>query len=189
MLPSYEGSGAHVLRPLPMFDIRRAGTPPSFRAPRDGFGFSILDTGRFQAGPTVKVNLARKESSDSDLRGLGNVDWTLEAGAFAEYWPADWLRTRVELRQGIGGHHGLVSDITADLVVPVTQQLTLSGGPRMTLATAAATSPYFSITPTQSIGLRPAGLRRRRRLALDRGRRAGALRMVAAMGDACIHRI
>jgi outer membrane protein len=43
-----------------------------------------------------------------------------------------------------------VSDVTADLVVPVTRQLTFSGGPRMTLATAAATSPYFSITPGQS---------------------------------------
>ena len=55
------------------------------------------------------------------------------------------------MRQGIGGHHGLVSDLTADLVVPVTPQLTLSGGPRLTLASAAATSPYFSITPGQSV--------------------------------------
>ena len=29
-------------------------------------------------------------------------------------------------------------------------QLTLSGGPRMTLVTAAANDPYFSITPWQS---------------------------------------
>jgi len=150
VLPNFEGSASSMLRPFPIFDIRRAGTPPSFRSPRDGFSFGILDSGRFQVGPTVKLVFARNESSDNSLRGLGDVAWTFEAGAFVEYWPADWLRGRVEIRQGIGGHQGLVSDVTADLVRPVTKQFTLSGGPRMTLAAAAATSPYFSITPAQS---------------------------------------
>jgi outer membrane protein len=150
VLPSYEGASNSMLRPFPMFDIRRAGTKASFRSPRDGFSFGILDVGRFQAGPTVKARFARNEGSDSNLRGLGDSGWTLEAGVFVEYWPTDWLRGRVELRQGIGGHHGLVSDLTADLVMPVTQQLTLSGGPRLTVASAAATNPYFSITPGQS---------------------------------------
>ena len=149
-IPSYDGSSNALLLPFPLFSVRPAGTPAAFRSPRDGFGFGILDSGSFQAGASFKVKVPRTESSDSDLRGLGDIGWTLEAGAFAQYWPADWLRTRVELRQGIGGHHGLVSDLTADVVVPVTKQLTLSGGPRMTLATAAATSPYFGITPAQS---------------------------------------
>jgi outer membrane protein len=78
------------------------------------------------------------------------VDWTLEAGAFAEFWPTQWLRGRFEIRQGIGGHHGVVSDLMADVVVPVTPQLTLSGGPRATLASGQALSPYFSITPQES---------------------------------------
>jgi outer membrane protein len=152
VLPTYEGSARSMLAPFPLFDIRRAGTPRNFSSPRDGFSFGILDSRRFQVGPTVKVRFPRKEGNDSDLRGLGDIGWTLEAGGFVEYWPADWLRGRVELRQGIGGHHGLVSDLTADLVMPVTPQLTLSGGPRLTLASAAATSPYFSITPAQSAG-------------------------------------
>jgi MipA family protein len=151
VLPSYEGSGNTTLSLLPMFDVHRADKEGSFRSPRDGFSFGILDYGRFRAGPTTKVKFERKESSDINLRGLGDIAWTLEAGAFVEYWPVDWLRTRAELRQGIGGHHGLVSDITADLVVPVAPKLVLSGGPRLTLATAAATDPYFSITTAQSV--------------------------------------
>jgi outer membrane protein len=151
MLPRYEGSNSEVFRPLPVINVRRAGTAARFRSPRDGASFGILESGRFVAGPTFKIKMPRKESDDSSLRGLGDVGWTVEAGAFAEYWPTDWLRTRVELRQGIGGHHGLVSDLTADLVYRATQQLTLSGGPRVSLATAAATSPYFSVTPGQSI--------------------------------------
>jgi outer membrane protein len=151
VLPSYEGSGDSMLRPFPLFDVRRAGKPANFRSPRDGFSFGILDYGRFIVGPTTKVRFARNEGSDTSLRGLGDVGWAFEAGAFAEYWPTDWLRTRVELRQGFGAHHGLVSDITADLVVPVAPRLTLSAGPRMTLVTSAYTGPYFSITPRQSL--------------------------------------
>jgi outer membrane protein len=151
VLPTFEGSGRYELLPFPLFNLRPAGTPPTFSSPRDGFGFGILDTGRFRIGPAFKIKLPRNESDDGNLRGLGDVDWTLEAGAFADFWPTEWLRTRAEVRQGIGGHHGIVSDLIADVVVPVTPQLTLSGGPRTTLATGAATSPYFSITPGQSV--------------------------------------
>lgn len=151
LMPKYEGSNAEVFRPLPVINIRRAGTAARFRSPRDGASFGILESGRFVAGPSFKIKMPRKEGDDSSLRGLGDVGWTVEAGAFAEYWPTDWLRGRVELRQGIGGHHGLVSDLMADVVYRATQQLTLSGGPRMTLATSAAESPYFSVSPTQSI--------------------------------------
>jgi outer membrane protein len=150
VMPGFEGSASSVLRPVPIFRIRRAGTPDSFRSARDGGSVALYDAGRFKLGPTVKFRYARKESDDTDLRGLGDIDWAVEPGAFAEFWLTDWLRTRAELRQGIGGHHGLVSDLSADVVAPVTGQLTLSGGPRMTLASAKATSPYFSITPAQS---------------------------------------
>lgn len=151
MLPRYEGSNTEVFRPFPVINVRRAGTAARFRSPRDGASFGILESGRFVAGPTFKVRMPRKESDDSNLRGLGDVGWTVEGGGFVEYWPTDWLRGRAELRQGIGGHHGLVSDLMIDGVYRATQQLTLSGGPRLTLATASAESPYFSVSSTQSI--------------------------------------
>ena len=75
---------------------------------------------------------------------------TAEVGGFFDYWPTRWLRARVELRQGIGGHHGVVSDETVDVVVPVSPQWTLSGGPRLTVATADANRPYFGIDAAQS---------------------------------------
>ena len=150
MLPTFEGSDRYTVLPFPVFDLRRAGTPPTFHSPYDGFGFGVLDTGQFRIGPTFKVRLPRNESDDSDLKGLGDVSWALEAGVFADYWVMPWLRTRAELRQGFGGHHGIVADLTADAVIPIAPRWTLSGGPRLTLATTAATTPYFSVTPEQS---------------------------------------
>lgn len=148
--PTFPGSDRYTFLPLPLFDVRRAGTAPRFHSPRDGFGVPILNAGRFLAGPAFKIRLPRRESDDSDLNGLGNVDFTFEAGAFAEFWVTDWLRTRAEVRQGFGGHHGVVADLTADLVMPVTSQLTLSGGPRTTLMTDKAIDPYFSVNSVQA---------------------------------------
>lgn len=150
VLPKFEGADSAMFRPLPILRARRADTPDEFRSSRDGLSVAILDTGKFKLGPVAFFRFGRKESDDSSLRGLGDVNWAFEAGGFAEYWPAEWLRTRLEVRQGFGGHHGVVGDLSADLVFPVTPQLTLSGGPRLTAGTAASMSPYFSITPTQA---------------------------------------
>lgn len=150
VLPQFDGSRNSVLRPLPVFRLRRSGTPEQFRSPRDGAGATLIDTPRVKFGPAIKVKLPRKETDDGALGGLGDIGWTVEAGGFAEVWPLEWLRGRVELRQGFGGHEGLVGDLSADLVVPLTDRLTVSGGPRLSAANAAAISPYYSITTAQS---------------------------------------
>ncbi|MBI1204652.1 MAG: MipA/OmpV family protein [Rhodopseudomonas sp.] len=150
MMPEFEGATSSEFRPVPIFRIRRTGSKDRFRSAFDGFSIALFESGRFAAGPTAKFRYRRKEGDSDSLRGLGDVDWTLEVGAFAEFWPTDWLRTRAELRQGMGGHHGVVADLSADIVQPVTSQLTLSGGPRLTLSSASAVSPYFDITAAQS---------------------------------------
>jgi outer membrane protein len=149
--PRWVGSdGNYIFVPVPLLDIRKAGTPERFHGTRDGFGVALIDLGQFRAGPVGWGRLPRKESKDSKLTGLGDIDTAYEFGMFAEYMWAPWLRTRAEMRQGFGGHHGIVADLTADAIAPMSKQFTLSAGPRITLATTPATSPYFSITTAQS---------------------------------------
>ncbi len=148
--PAWVGADHDHVVPNPLFDIRPQGTPQRFGAPRDGIGVALIDAGAFRAGPVGNLEAGRKESRSSELHGLGDVRRTVELGGFAEYWWAPWLRTRGELRQGMGGHHGLVSDLTADVVAPVAPGWTLSGGPRVTFATSAAISPYFSVDAEQA---------------------------------------
>ena len=69
VLPTYEGSDRYMLRPFPLFDLRKAGTPPTFHAPRDGFGFGLYDNGRFRVGPAAKIRFPRRESNDCDFAG------------------------------------------------------------------------------------------------------------------------
>jgi outer membrane protein len=150
--PLFQGSSRERLRPYPIFAVRRYGTPEPFRGPRDGLDIAVIDDGTFQLGPVGQLVYSQRDKSDfSAVRSLGNVPWAAELGVFAQYWWMPWLRSRVEVRQGFNGHHGIVSDITTDAVVRVTQQWTLSAGPRVTLATTPAVSPYFSITPIQSL--------------------------------------
>ena len=150
--PLFQGSSRERLRPYPIFAVRRYGTPEPFRGPRDGLDVAVIDDGTFQLGPVGQLVYSQRDKSDFPaVRSLGNVPWAAELGVFAQYWWMPWLRSRVEVRQGFNGHHGIISDITMDAVVRVTQQWTLSAGPRVTLATTPAVSPYFSITPIQSL--------------------------------------
>jgi outer membrane protein len=149
--PRWQGSdGNYVFVPVPLLDVRRAGTPERFHGTRDGFGLGLIDVGQFRAGPVGAIRLSRKQGDDTKLLGLGDVDTAYEFGIFAEYMWASWLRTRAEVRQGTGGHHGVVADLTADAIARVSPQLTFSAGPRITLASTPATTPYFSITAAQA---------------------------------------
>jgi MipA family protein len=148
--PLYVGSSRTLVRPYPIFDVRRAGAPEHFHAPRDGIGIAIFEGSNYQVGPVGQFRTARREKDDPALTGLGDVPWAPELGLFGEYWPVSWLRTRAELRQGFHGHTGQLADVMVDGVFPFGRQLTLSGGPRVTFASSGATAPYFSIDALQS---------------------------------------
>jgi outer membrane protein len=134
---------------LPLFNIRKEGTPPEFFGPRDSFGINIINLGQFQFGPALLFMGDRNAQNYKELYGLGSVGYTAQVGAFANFWPLPWLRLRGEIRQGIGGETGVTGDLILDAVVPV-EQWRFSAGPRMTLQSTAAVSPYFSITAAQS---------------------------------------
>ena len=149
--PAFEGSSQYLISPVPVLSLRPAGRAARFSSERDSGGIALINLNGFHAGPAAKFKSARYESDSEQLRGLGDVDWALEIGGFAEYWPSEWLRTRVEVRRGFNGHEGIVADLTADVVVPLPERWTLSGGPRVTFADGKAIAPYFSINAAQAL--------------------------------------
>lgn len=158
-IPAWPGSPADKFQFIgfPLFALQKPGDPPFFFGARDGFGVPIFDFGSLQIGPVGKINWPRYSSSYTQLNGLGDVGWAVQIGGYAQYWPVPWLRLRGEVRQGIGAETGVIGDLFADVVVPV-GQFRLSAGPRMTVESTAALSPYFSITPTQSTNSTVSGL-------------------------------
>ena len=149
--PDFEGASHSLFSPVPIFSIRRAGSVDQFRSPRDNASIALIDFGDLRAGPAGKFVSSRKASSYSELNGLGDVKTAFELGGFIEYFPVDWFRVRNETRNGFGGHQGVVSDFSADFIVPVTRAITVSAGPRFTWESTKAVSPYFSIDAVQAM--------------------------------------
>ena len=149
--PDFEGANHSLFSPVPIFSIRRAGSVAQFRSPRDNPSIALIDFGGLRAGPAGKFVSSRKASSYSELSGLGDVKSAFELGGFIEYFFVDWFRVRNETRQGFGGHQGVVSDFSADFIVPVTRAITVSAGPRFTWESTKAVSPYFSVDAAQAM--------------------------------------
>jgi MipA family protein len=149
--PDFAGAKGSRFTPVPIFSLHRAGTAEQFRGPRDGISVALIDFGNFQIGPAGKIVSGRKSSRYSELNGLDDIDTTFELGGFIQYFPVDWFRLRNETRQGIGGHHGIVSDFSADFIVPVSRGFTISAGPRFTLESGKAVAPYYGITTAEAL--------------------------------------
>jgi MipA family protein len=149
--PDFAGANHSLFSPVPIFSIRRAGSVDQFRSPRDNASIALIDFGGLRAGPAGKFVPSRKASSYSELNGLGDVKSAFELGGFIEYFPVDRFRVRNETRNGFGGHQGVVSDFSADFIVPVTRAITVSAGPRFTWESTNAVSPYFSVDTVQAM--------------------------------------
>ena len=130
--PAWEGSKDLSPYLLPGLSARRAGAPLTFSAPDDAPGFALYDEGWLKAGVAGRLKGPRRASDNAELRGVHDIDWTLEAGAFAEFWPIEKFRARIDMRHGFLGHHGNIVDLSADWVERH-GPWTVSFGPRMSL--------------------------------------------------------
>lgn len=155
--PQYPGSSNLAFSPSPGLSVRRAGTPLAYSAPDDNPGFALVDHGWFKFGPSARFVAARQTSSHAELKGLRDIDWTIEAGLFAEFWASENIRLRADTRHGFHGHRGLVADLAADWVQSL-GQWTVSGGPRLSFANSRYMGRVFGVTPAESLasGVMPA---------------------------------
>jgi MipA family protein len=149
--PRYMGSNQEIPVPAPYYDRHRPGTPEPFHSPRDGTGIPFYENNGLALGPVGSLIWPRYQRASPSLNGLGSVGPTLQLGGYADYWAVPWLRMRIEGMQGVGGATGVTGNFAMDAVVPLSPALTLSGGPRARVDTAAAENPYFSINQAQSI--------------------------------------
>lgn len=144
--PLYPGADEVGLVPLPYVDLRREGAPLTFEAPDEGFGFGIVGhDGGFEIGPALSFQGARDE--DDVGAPVGRVGFTVEAGAFAQFFATPWLRIRAEGRKGLGGHDGWVGHVGPDLVVRNRDTTIFSIGPRLRLSDDRYQRAYFGVTP------------------------------------------
>jgi outer membrane protein len=142
--PTYEGSKRYILGFKPQIEIREADDKEWLSFPNDAFDYNLFETANFRAGPAANITLqSRFHGQDIDLR-LGKADADLAGGAFAEYYPVDFVRTRVELLQGVTGNTGFLANLSADYIWRPSADWILTAGPRAKIADDRYASDYFS---------------------------------------------
>jgi outer membrane protein len=135
---------------LPGLGMRRPGSSVAFGAPDEAPGFALYDNGVAKAGLSGRLRGPRLQSSWAELRGVHDIDWTLEAGGFAEFWSFEKLRMRVELRHGLFGHHGVVAELYADWVEKH-GPWTFSIGPRLMIGDQPYMNKLFGVTLQEAL--------------------------------------
>jgi MipA family protein len=144
--PKFPGSDSYGINPLPIFGLRRQGSPLPAKAPDDSFGFGVL--GRDSVvnfGPALRFQ--NKREQDDVGAPVGDVGFTVEAGGFVSILPVRNFRLRAEVRQGLGGHRGLVGDLGADLIVRDENSYVFTIGPRARWGDSDFQRAYFGVTP------------------------------------------
>jgi MipA family protein len=152
--PKFEGSKRHDIGPWPIISWRNANDKEWLELPLDGIDLALIETDNFRAGP---VGFWRWQRDTNSLRPRGfsrikntQIDLSIEAGAFAEYWPVEWLRTRIEAREAFFGASGLVANISSDAVWKPTSAWTFAAGPRMSVADKEFMTSYYGVDGAQS---------------------------------------
>jgi len=148
--PSFEGGKKYLFNASPLISLGKAGNAVRFSSRNDNISLALVDDGDVRAGLTGKF-LWGRDNGDDALRGLDPVRWGGEVGGFIEVYPLDWMRLRGELRQGIRSHHGIVADIAADAFYDVTPDIRVSGGPRMSMASAGYFDAYYGVSAAESV--------------------------------------
>lgn len=144
--PAYPGSDKLGFIGYPSLSFSRVGEPVAFGTPDDGISIGFNVAPEFRMGPVIRFQGGRYDGDNRELRGIRDVNWAVEPGLFAEFWPiGDRLRTRLEVRHGVGGHQGFVATVGADLVERV-GAWTFSAGPRVHLADSESNNTYFGVS-------------------------------------------
>jgi outer membrane scaffolding protein for murein synthesis (MipA/OmpV family) len=120
----------------------------------DGIALNLYRSGDFTFGPTVRFSFGQEENDSRDLRGLGDVDISIEPGAFAEYSRGPFS-ARIEASHDVaGGHGGGILELDAAVTLPIAQTrsgpVLLSARPNASFVTAKVNRAFFGVDATQA---------------------------------------
>ncbi|WP_421695447.1 MipA/OmpV family protein [Aestuariivirga sp.] len=137
--PRYPGSDETIFVPYPLFAVGR------FFVPGVGEFDEKNNVRRLTVYPSFNFIAKRDHSDSNELKGMEDVDWSIEAGLGVAY-RYDWIRGFVEVRQGFNGYSGQVAQFGVDFIANPTEDLELLIGPRASWGSDGYMETYFGIT-------------------------------------------
>lgn len=146
--PAYPGADNMSINPMVDVSVARGDDPFPFEAADEGFTLPMFRGKRFAVGPALDFQTGRKHNESH--AAIDEVATTIELGGFAQYWIAKGLRVHVEVRQGVNGHKGLVSNAGFDYVARDRDRWLFALGPRVSLSDGRYQDAWFRVTPRES---------------------------------------
>lgn len=158
--PDYEGSDDYDIEPLPFATVSYRDLV-FLRGPMLGANLLTYygpgEVGKFQAGPLIRYRFGRDEDDNDALRGLGDVDGSIEVGGFVSFDSGPWSAGVTLFQDVSGGHEGLTAELEAGYGVPLGDSLRLAAGLSATWASDDYMQSFFGVSAVQA---QRSGLRR-----------------------------
>lgn len=153
-VPRYPGDKGVVVRPFLDISRARGDEPFRFEAADESGSIAVFRDERLAVGPVLNFEGSRRTR---DVPGLRQISFTVEPGAFVQYQVAAPVRARLEVRQGVNGHKGLIGTASLDYVARDRDEWLFAIGPRVTYSNGKYQRAYFGV-PVESVassGLAP----------------------------------
>ena len=147
--PKFPGSDGYDIGPLVDFSRARGDNEFAFEAPDESFDVTLLNLDGFKIGPSA--NLEGSRTAADVGADLPKVGFTVEVGAFAQIPLGEHLRFRSELRKGLGGHGGWISNNSVDLVFRDGDDWLVSVGPRVAWADGEYHESWYGVDAAASV--------------------------------------
>lgn len=109
LTPDYTGSDNYKIRFLPIVDIRYK---ERWRLNGSLLTYAAIKKGHFETGPLLNLEFGRDSSANPILRGIREIDTTLETGFFARYQTKSGL-VSVDYRHALANSLGSSIRLTA----------------------------------------------------------------------------
>jgi outer membrane protein len=143
MRPAYEGAKGYEFNPAGFMTLHYLWLP--------GLGNVKSDRARegFFIAPSFRYVYERDSDDHPELRGLGTIDAAFEIGGKVGY---EWslFRSWLAVRQGFGGHKGVVVETGIDFRFRPSAVTEFTVGPRASFATSEYMKTYFGVTTLES---------------------------------------
>ena len=152
--PDYEGSDDYKVRPIPDVSVnyRDLVFLQGMTIGANALTVNGAKSGnKLQVGPLVRYRGGRDEGDNSALRGLGDVNDSIEAGGFIRYGLGP-LQADLTVTQDVaGGHKGMLAETGLGYKIAVTPKLQGRLRASTTWASDKYMQTYFGISPIQAL--------------------------------------
>jgi outer membrane scaffolding protein for murein synthesis (MipA/OmpV family) len=160
-VPSYLGDNDYQVILFPNFRVTYSDR--IFASLLEGIGYHAVKGNSWSYGPIIKYNASRHENGavSSKIEGdksrerihLDDVVFTIEPGVFFQYSIRS-INTKLEVRQGIGGHKGLIGELKSDyrsIIQLFGRPFYYAIGPQIKIADTNFNASFFGINHKQAL--------------------------------------